>query len=66
MSYVDNETFEIAADVLHETDRAWKISDGTTECWLPKSQCSFTPSSATREHGVFDVPVWLAKEKGLI
>lgn len=66
MSYTHDEMFEIAADVLHETDRAWKISDGTKEYWLPKSQCEFTPSSATREHGVFDVPVWLAKEKGLI
>lgn len=66
MSHIDSEKFEIAADLVHETERAWLVSDGTKEVWLPKSQCEFTPSRANPDHGVFDVPVWLAKEKGLL
>ena len=66
MSYTHDETFEIAGDIVHETDKAWLVNDGTKDVWLPKSQCEFTPSRGNVLHGVFDVPVWLAREKGLI
>ena len=66
MSYIDSEIVEIAADIVHETEAAWLIFDGTKEVWLPKSQCSFTPSRGDNLHGVFDVPIWLASKRGLI
>lgn len=66
MSYSDSETIEIAGDIVRETEKAWLVNDGTKDVWLPKSQCEFTPSQRTHESGVFDVPLWLAKDKGLI
>ena len=50
---------EIDAEVRGETAKAWRISDGDREVWLPKSQVE-------RDGSTFTMPEWLAKEKELI
>lgn len=49
---------DIELELRFETDEAFKVSDGKTVCWLPKSQCE-------RDGKVFTMPEWLAVEKGL-
>lgn len=53
---------DIACDLIHETEKAYKVRDGDgKEHWLPKSQCEYDTNDKT-----FAMPTWLAKEKGLI
>lgn len=52
---------DIAADLRHETERAFLIFDGTKEVWLPKSMVEHDPRD-----GTFAMPEWLAMDKGLI
>jgi RNase P/RNase MRP subunit p29 len=49
----------IAAEVVAETDKAWLLSDGAKEAWVPKSLVE-------REGAVFQMPEWLAMDKGFI
>ena len=51
---------DIAAELLIETDKAYRIFDGRTTEWIPKSQVE------KNEDGTFTMPTWLAKEKGFI
>jgi hypothetical protein len=51
---------EIAAEIRHETDKAYLLFDGTREAWVPKSQVE------DNEDGTFTMPEWLAEQKGLI
>lgn len=51
---------DIAAELRHETERAFLIFDGDQEVWLPKSQVE------RNDDGTFTLPEWLAKEKGLL
>lgn len=56
----DSKLTDIAAELRHETERAYLIFDGAQEVWLPKSQAE------RNSDGTFTLPEWLAKEKGLI
>lgn len=51
---------DIAAELKVETPAAFKIFDGTTTEWVPKSQVE------RNDDGTFTMPEWLAKEKGFI
>lgn len=51
---------DIAAQVVGETGRAWKVFDGAKTEWVPKSQVE------DNGDGTFTMPEWLAKEKGFI
>jgi hypothetical protein len=51
---------EIAAEIRHETERAYLLFDGTREVWLPKSQVQ------DNGDGTFTMPEWLAVAKELI
>ncbi len=56
---------DITAQLLHETEEAILITaDGKTNVWLPKSQVEY--EKVKEELYEIQVPVWLAKEKGLI
>lgn len=55
-----DDLIEIAADVLHETEKAWLISDGGEAVWVPKSQVE------DNGDGTFTMPEWLARAKGFI
>ena len=52
--------FDLAAEIKGETDRAWRLFDGTKTEWVPKSQVE------DNGDGTFTMPEWLAKEKGFI
>lgn len=55
----------ITVTVTSQTDMAIKVTDGETECWIPKSQIKdkyFDPDGDL----VLTIPEWIAEEKGLI
>lgn len=56
-----SDIIEIAAEIKRETENAYHIDDGTTQAWIPKSQCEWNQSE-----GTFSMPEWIAKDKGLI
>lgn len=55
-----SELFDMAAEVKVETAKAWLLSDGVKEAWVPKSQAE------DNGDGTFTMPEWLAKEKGFV
>jgi len=55
---------DIDVEILHETDRALKATDGSREVWLPKSQLhNWEPGSQCQ---TITLPEWLAQDKGLV
>lgn len=52
---------DIAVDLKRETEKAYLVSDGAQEVWLPKSQVEYDEDAKTMA-----MPEWLAKDKGLI
>ena len=44
-----------------ETDKAWLISIGGGEYWLPKSICKIS-----QDQKMVTIPEWLAKKHGLM
>lgn len=58
---------ELLLEIRRETAKAYLVFDGDAEAWLPKSQVKIhAPDPDAEELVPFDVPEWLAKEKGLI
>jgi hypothetical protein len=51
---------DIAAELRHETLKAWLIYDGDQEVWVPKSLVE------KNDDGTFTMPEWLAKKMELI
>ncbi len=51
---------DIAAEVMFETNSAYRLFDGARTEWVPKSlvECN--------DDGTFTMPEWLAQEKGFI
>lgn len=49
----------VQAELLHETDKAYRVDVGDGGVWVPKSQCEY-------EDGELQIPEWLAEEKELI
>lgn len=70
----DNPAFNCEVDrgfdfeIKHETEKAWLIDDGLKDHWLPKSQVKLKHEyvSDGSRFGHFDIPEWLAEQKGLI
>jgi hypothetical protein len=54
------ELIDIAAEVRGKTEKAWRLFDGKTTEWVPKSQVE------QNDDGSFTMPEWLAKDKGFI
>jgi hypothetical protein len=54
------ELIDIAGELRGETDKAYRIYDGKTTEWVPKSQVEQNPD------GTFTMPEWLAQDKGFI
>jgi hypothetical protein len=50
---------DIPIQLLAESEKAWKLSDGTQEDWFPKSQCELDLDTKT-----LTAPEWLLKDKG--
>lgn len=56
----DPKLIDIAAKLQGETDKAYRIYDGSRTEWVPKSQVE------DNGDGTFTMPEWLAQEKGFI
>lgn len=56
---------EIAVEVKARTPKALLVFDGTTECWIPRSQISDYSGDEDSPETIF-ISEWLAGEKGLI
>ena len=50
------EIIDIAAELKGETDKAYRLFDGSKTEWVPKSQVE------QNEDGTFTMPEWLAKK----
>ena len=61
----NSDLIDIEVDLKHETDKAYLVSDGDREVWVPKSQCEFEMSD-TPPYGTLTLPEWLAEDKELI
>lgn len=57
----DSKLTDIAAELRHQTERAFLLFDGTKEVWVPKALVEYD----TRDK-VFTMPEWLAQREGLI
>ena len=55
-----SDVIDIAAELRHETERAYLIFDGVKEVWVPKSLAE------QNDDGTFTIREWFAKDKGLI
>lgn len=60
MSRSSNDDIEIAAEIKHETPKAFLLFDGARQEWVPKSEVT------DNQNGTFTMPEWLATEKGFI
>ena len=54
------ELIDIACIVRGETEKAWRLDDGTKTEWVPKSQVE------QNDDGTFTMPEWLAIDKGFV
>ena len=55
-----SDLIDISAEIRGETEKAYRLFDGTTTEWVPKSQVE------ANGDGTFTMPEWLAKERGFI
>lgn len=55
-----SELFDLAAEIKGETEKAYRLHDGTKTEWVPKSQVE------NNNDGTFTMPLWLAQEKGFV
>lgn len=55
-----HDIIEIAADLRHETEKAFLLYDGSKEIWVPKAQVE------NNNDGTFSMPEWLAMDKEFI
>lgn len=56
-----NQLYDFMVEIEVETEKAWKVNDGTKSDWIPKSQGEYDEDTQT-----MTIPEWLAKEKGFI
>ena len=54
------ELFDLAAELVHETEKAYYLDDGMNKAWVAKSLVE------RNDDGTFTMPEWLAMEKGFI
>jgi hypothetical protein len=56
--------FSINCKLIHETEKAWLVTDGKTQDWIPKS-CGEIYPCADKTWDLF-AEEWLLKKKGFI
>lgn len=56
----ESDIIDITAEIRGETDKAWRLYDGSRTEWVPKSKVE------KNDDGTFAMPEWLAMEKGFI
>jgi hypothetical protein len=60
MRGMGSDLIDISAEIKGETEKAFRLFDGTTTEWVPKSQVE------DNGDGTFAMPEWLAKDKGFL
>lgn len=60
MPTVQSKLTDIAGEIRGESDRGYRLYDGKTTEWVPKSLVE------NNGDGTFTMPEWLAREKGFI
>jgi hypothetical protein len=63
---MSDETVEIEVVIEHNTGKAILVDDGDRVTWLPLSECPFEWKDEIKGIATVTVPVWMAKQKGLI
>ena len=56
----EGKLIDIACEILVTTPKAYRLYDGATTEWVPKSQCQ------NNGDGTVTMSEWIAKEKGFI
>jgi hypothetical protein len=56
----DAKLFDFAAELKHETENAFLVTDGDKDYWLPKSM------TEDNGDGTWTIPEWIAIEKGIV
>ena len=56
----EEELFDLAARLEHETEKAYLLHDGTKKAWVPKSKVE------DNGDGTYTMPLWLATDKGFV
>ena len=56
---------DITVEIIHSTDKAYLVNDGTVEAWIPKSVCEVEPEGRPNFY-IITMPERTAKEKGFI
>ncbi len=56
---------EITVEVIRETDRAYLVSDGEIEAWVPISQV-YDETALSSGARLLEIPAWIAEQQGLI
>ena len=60
-------TIEIMAEVIKETEDSFILSDdGENKQWFPKSLLDHSPDPQVGDTICFEMPEWLAIEKGFV
>lgn len=59
-------TIEIFVEIKNETEKAFLLTDGVIEMWVPKSLIENYEEISGNECCNVEIPEWLAKEKGFI
>lgn len=57
---------EVKADLIYQTERAYKLAVGRRSVWLPKSQAEVLEHNQVTDAMRLMVPHWLARKNGLI
>jgi hypothetical protein len=60
MARAEPEDVEVFAEIVGETEKALKLTDGIKTEWVPKSQVKLLAE------GMYSMPEWLAKKKRFI
>lgn len=56
---------EVAVEVVAQTAKAWLVTDGVQQVWIPRSQIHDYCEEKGKITSIF-ITEWLATEKGLI
>ena len=59
-------TVEVEVEVVAHTQHAWRLTDGYTTVWIPKSQTKFDGDPKGGRALVATIPYDMAMKKGLI
>ena len=57
---------ELWLEVVKYTEKAFYLSDGSKEAWVPKSQLRYTEKPLEGDAIAFIMPEWIAVDKGFV